>query len=260
MLTLVGCLDHASTGVTCFTVNGIDPDGNLLVLGSYYSTDEGKERRISEHSASIHRLCDYWALRCGKMVQGYSGKVFGQWPSLDYFEYILIDPSTQAKTQMQNNTLCSIQDLYYREGLPTLAAHNALDAGVDMLQEYFHIKPTHIHPFTNNRPSPSIFIVKDNNRAGIKELRGWKIVLSDKGERKYAGADHWIDTVRYVVMSRPEPPRFTRKDILAMDTHAQKATKSMASFDRKFGRESNPGQWMPGGTDGAATWWPARIN
>lgn len=259
-LSLIGCLDHASTGVTCFTVNGIDPDGNILVLGSYYSTDHGKERRISEHSTSIHQLCDYWALRCRKMVPGYSGKNFGQWPALDCFEYCLIDPSTQGKTQMQNNTLMSIQDLYYREGLPTLAAHNALDAGVDMLQEYLHIKPSHIHPFTNTRPSPSLFIVQENNRSGIKELRGWKIVLNEKGERKYVGPDHWIDTVRYVAMSRPEPPKFTRKDILAMDTHAQKATKSMSAFDRKFGKDPNPGQWMPGGTEGAVTWFPARIN
>lgn len=257
-MTLIGCLDHASTGVTCFTVCGVDWDSNLWVLGSYYSTDEGKERRISEHSASIHRLCDYWVTRCGKMAQGYTGKNFGQWPCLDFFDYVLIDPSTQAKTQMANNQLTSIQDLYYREGLPTLAAHNAMEAGVDMLQEYFHIKPAHVHPITNTRPSPSIFIVAENNRSGIRELRGWKCVIGENGVKKYIGADHWIDNIRYTVMSRPEPPRFTRKDILAMDTHAQKATKAMLKFDAKFGAPANPGQWFEGRGD-SKTWFPEQI-
>jgi len=259
VLNLVGCLDHASTGVTCFTVTGIDPDGNLFVLGSYYSTDEGKERRISEHSASIRKLCNYWATRCKGMDEKYTGKNFGQWPCLDFFDYVLIDPSTQAKTQMQNNQLMSIQDLYWREGLPTLAAHNAVEAGVDMLQEYFHIKPAHVHPITNERPSPSIFIVPENNKAGLKELRGWKIVLNERGEKKYMGPDHWIDDVRYTAMSRPEPPRFTHKDILAMDTHSQKATKAMLSFDKKFGVPPNVGQWFEGGTGNARTWFPERL-
>lgn len=257
-LSLIGCLDHASTGVTCFTITGIDPDGNMFVLGSYYSTDEGKERRISEHSASIHRLCDDWVYKCKGMSIDYKGTNFGQWPCLDFFEYILIDPSTQAKTQMQNNQLMSIQDLYYREGLPTLAAHNAVDAGVDLLQEYFHIKPTHVHPITNERPSPSIFIVYENNKAGIRELRGWKLVIGENGTRKYVGPDHWIDDVRYTAMSRPEPPRFTRKDILVMDTHSQKATKALLAFDKKFGAPVGEGQWFNGGTS-SRTWFPERL-
>lgn len=259
LLTLIGCLDHASTGVTCFTVIGIDPDGNLIVLGSYYSTDEGAERRISEHSASIHRLCDTWAIRCGKMAPDYVGHNFGQWGCLDHFDYCLIDPSTQAKTQMQNNQLMSIQDLYWREGLPTLAAHNAIDAGVDLLQEYFHVKATHVHPFTNERPSPSIFIVREGNRSGIRELKGWKIVRNERNEPKYVGPDHWIDDVRYTAMSRPEPPRFTKKDILVMDTHSQKAIKSLLAFDKKFGAPSQSGQWFGGGTGTARTWFPERL-
>jgi hypothetical protein len=257
-LSLVGCLDHASTGVTAAPCVGIDPDGNIIVLGSYYSTDEGAERMISEHGHSIKREFDYWAKRCKGMADDYTGRNFNQWPSIDFFEYCLIDPSTQAKTQMANNELTSIQDLYWRIGLPTLAAHNTMEAGVDMMQEYFQVKPVHVHPWLNTRPSPSIFIIQERNRAGIKELRGWKRVRNDRNELKYVGPDHWIDCVRYIVMSRPEPPRFTKKDILAMDTHGQKAVKAMATFDKKFGAPANPAQWFPGGA-GGQTWFPERL-
>jgi len=254
-LSLIGCLDHATTGTTCFVVNGIDPDGNIFSLDSYYQ----QNRRVSEHCQAIKRLVTKWAILCGKMDEKYPGKNFNQWPALDHFDYILIDPSTQAKTQMANNELTSIQDLYWREGLPTMAAHNTMEAGVDLLQEYLHVKPTHIHPITNSRPSPSWFIVRNNNREGIKELIGWKIVMSDNGTKKYVGPDHWLDCQRYIAMSRPEPPRFTRKDILFMDTHSQKAQKAMATFDKKFGQDPNPGQWFPGGGSNSNTWFPERL-
>jgi hypothetical protein len=251
-LTLIGCLDHATTGTTCFVIDGIDPDGNVFALASYYQ----QNRRVSEHSADIKRLTTEWAIRCGKMDEKYPGKNFGQHPALDFFDYVLIDPSTQAKTQMANNELTSIQDLYWREGLPTMAAHNTLEAGIDLMQEYLHVKPTHIHPLTNERGSPSFFIVRANNRDGIKELIGWKCVMGERGQKKYVGADHWLDCQRYIAMSRPEPPRFTRKDLLVMDTHSQKAVKAMSSFDKKFGKPVDGGQWFPGGGGSARTWFP----
>jgi hypothetical protein len=254
-LSLIGCLDHATTGVTNFSIDGIDPDGNIIALASYYQSN----RRVSEHAAEIKRLTTEWTIRCGKCDDKYPGKNFGQHPALDFFEYILIDPSTQAKTQMANNELTSIQDLYYREGIPTLAAHNTLEAGIDVFHEYLHIKPTHIHPLTNTRPSPSFFVLPQFNRDGLKELRGWKCIMGDRGQRKYVGPDHWLDCQRYIMMSRPEPPRFTRKDILFMDTHSQKAQKAMSGFDKKFGAQPGGGQWFAGGND-SNTWFPERLN
>lgn len=253
-LSLIGCLDHATTGTTCFVIDGIDPDGNIFALASYYE----QNRRVSEHSLAIKRLATEWAIRCGRMADNYTGKNFGQCPAFDFFEYLLIDPSTQAKTQMANNELTSIQDLYYREGIPTMAALNTMEAGVDMFQEYIHIKPTHIHPLTNFRPSPSFFVVANNNKDGLKEIRGWKRVMGTNGTYKYVGPDHWLDCQRYIMMSRPEPPRFTRKDILAMDTFGQKAVHAMASFDKKFGNPNGTDQWFPGGS-GNKNWFPERV-
>lgn len=251
-LTLIGCLDHATTGTTCFSVDGIDYDGNIIALESYYD----QNKLVSEHAKEIKRLSDKWAMICKGMDEKYPGKNFGQHRAFDFFDYVLIDPSTQAKTQMQSNELCSVQDLYWRQGIPTLAAVNTLEPGIELMQEYIHIKPTHIHPFLNVRPSPTFFIIAANNRPGIKELIGWKCVIGDRGQKKYVGADHWLDTQRYIMMSRPEPPRFTRKDILHMDSHAQLAVKSMASFDKTFAKKVHEEQWFPGGNGNSKTWFP----
>jgi hypothetical protein len=44
-----------------------------------------------------------------------------------------------------------------------------------------------------------------------------------------------------------------------MDTHAQKAQKAMASFDKKFAPGDDGGQWFPGGNGNATTWFPERM-
>lgn len=259
-LTLVGCLDHATTGTTCFVVAGIDYDGNLIVLDSYYYAGGTSPRLISEHARDIKALTDKWAILCKGMDPNYQGKNYGQHRALDYFDYVLIDPSTQAKTQMANNELTSIQDLYWREGIPMQAAHNTFQSGIELFQEYLHVKATHVHPWLQTRPCPSLLILKANNREGCKEMRGWKCVIGENGQKKYVGPDHWLDCVRYIMNSRPEPPRFTRKDLLHMDTHSRLATKSLAQFDKKFASPVGDNQWIPGGSGTANTWWPERLN
>jgi hypothetical protein len=256
-LKLVASIDHATTGTTCMVIAGIDPDANLFVLGEYYE----KNKLISEHAQGMCRLMDFWVKKCGKEKYVSEKAVADRTvhPSTHAFEYILIDPSTQSKTQQNKNELWSHQDMYRREGIPTIPAWNAIDAGVNMLQEYLHVKPTHIHPLSQKRGSPSIFILADTNRSGIKELIGWRKTISDNGQIKYVGPDHWIDNVRYIAMSRPEPPRFTIKDMLSMDTTGRIAQNALDRWAAKFGVSPNENQWFAGGS-GSENAWYARPN
>jgi hypothetical protein len=258
-LTLVASLDHATTGTVAFVLMGIDPDANLIVLGEYYE----KNRLITEHSEGIKKLLDEWVDRCGRTDQtkklAETDKTV-HW-STKALEYILIDPSTQAKTLQSKNEMWSTQDAYQRCGIPTIPAWNALESGINLLREYFHVKPTHIHPLTGVRGSPSILIVADHNRNGIKELIGWRKTVTSAGGFKYVGSDHWIDNVRYVAMSRPEPPRFTATDIVTMNTHSQVAHRAHERWAAKFGTVPDENQWFPGGTgDSTGTWFPRRVN
>lgn len=254
-LKLIGCLDHATTGITCFCIDGVDPDGNIIALGSYYQ----ENRLISEHARAIKMLCDTWVRRCGHPIDGYKGKVWGQHAAFDFFDYVLIDPSTQAKTQQQQHELVSNQDLYMREGIPTCAAINDLEPGISLFQEYIHPNPTHIHPWLQKYGSPRWFVYGPENREGIREMIGWKKTISDNGTVKYIGKDHWLDDQRYIVKSRPEPPKFSARDVAAMDTHGRMMQKSMAKFDAKFGKDPSGAQWFPGGGGNSVTWWPERV-
>lgn len=258
-LKLIASVDHATTGVTCMTVDGLDADGNIFALGSYYQ----KNRLISEHAQGMFALMDRWIDKCGlrwKVEQ--AQKEPGVYPAYYGFEYILIDPSTQAKTQQRAQELFSNQDEYRRCGLPTIAAWNALEAGVNLVAEYLHVKPTHIHPLSQQRGSPSFFIVGEENVEGIREIIGWRKTISEGGNPKYVGPDHWIDNQRYIIMSRPEPPRVTVGDMSATgdptcDTITRRAIRDLVRFDRKFrSNDAKSNQWFPGGSDGPNTWFP----
>jgi hypothetical protein len=254
-LKLVASIDHATTGITCMAVDGIDPDGNVFALGEYYE----RNRLISEHAKGMQTLMDRWVDLCGlrHVVEAKRGLDPQSYAATTAFEYILIDPSTQAKTQQNRNELWSVQDEYRRNGIPTQAAWNTMETGINLMQEYLHIKPTHIHPLTGQRGAPSFFIIREQNPNGQREIVGWRKTISAEGKPKYIGSDHWLDNQRYIVMSRPEPPRISRNDILSMDTASRIAQRDLLRFDKKFKRPgADSGQWFPGGSDGQNTWFP----
>jgi len=252
-LTLVGSLDHASTGIVCFCINGIDSTGNVFALASYYH----KNRLISQHSQAIRDMCDDWMRLVGredtcKAKAKYDPQV--HW-SMTGFEYILIDPSTQQKTLQNKNELWSAQDMYQREGIPTQAAWNAVDAGVALMQEYIHPKPAHLHPITGKRGAPNYFIVREFNREGIKEIEGWKKTITINKSTRYVGPDHWIDNQRYIIMSRPEPPKSFSVPENTTDTHTAKANATLDKFLSTFGKPPSDNQWFEGGGKSKGNQW-----
>ena len=257
-LKLVASIDHATTGVTCMAIDGIDPDGNVFALAEYYE----RNRLISEHAASMKQLMDKWVDACGKRQLAMSAPNNGMYPATQAFEYILIDPSTQAKTLQNRDALSSVQEEYIRHGIPTQAAWNKLDTGIDLMREYLHPKPMHIHPLTLTRGAPSLFIIGDNNPNGIRELVSWRGIIKPNGKWEYHGADHWLDNQRYIIMSRPEPPRVTAGDNRAIgdslaDTMARIAMRDMVKFDKKFRPSgADSGQWFEGGSGNSNVWWP----
>lgn len=245
-LTLIAALDHADTGITCFSIDGIDAAGNIFALASYYA----KNKLVSVHAKAIRDLCDAWVRLCGKEEIARartSGNGSIHW-SIGGFDYVLIDPSTQNKTQQGVNQLWSIQDLYLREGIPTSSAFNAIESGIKLMEEYIHVKPAKIHPLRQLVGSPSYFIVKELNRDGVKELEGWKRTITVNKTIRYVGPDHWIDTQRYIIHSRPVPPEFHVDKFINMTTHGRMAQRALDKWGRTFGNAPDPNQWFPGGT------------
>lgn len=243
-LKLVASIDHATTGISCMVVDGIDPDGNVITLGSYYEFN----RLIPDHARSMIEMMHFWAVRTGKeqIIRQFEAqaKLENIAPEFYAFEYILIDPSTSHKTQQNQNELTSNQDLYRRAGIPTQQAWNALEAGLELYSQYLHVNPSHFHPITGEPGSPSYFIVLEYNKAGISEITKFKRTIDDKGRIKYAGKDHWLDNNRYILMSRPEPPARTDSDLKRMSTVDRKIIESHDKWAAGWGREPDSNLWF----------------
>lgn len=224
----VGCLDHASTGITAYVMTGIDADENCFGLQEYFE----QNKRISEHAKGIEDL------------EGWYGKP----------EYRLIDPNTESDTLQNGQLMYSVQSAYcdssYGHVKPgheivTIAAHRMhIAVGIDIIKEYLHVNPLHRNPFTNELGSPSLFISKRRNPNGWREMVGLKKRLRPDGTIEFVGEDHWIDDLRYILTSRPRAAERKKLDVTKLPIHAQIQHKAQDKFFEKWGRDMNEGSWF----------------
>lgn len=241
-LKLVGALDHGSTGVTAFTLTGFDPEGNAIALDEYYERD----RLVSAHATGIKVLLQKWAGLCGRASLGIINKTaMSPDQSVGICDYILIDPSTQAKTQQNKVEMWSIQEEYQRNGIPTTLAWNALETGINLIAEYFHINGQHVHPFIHidRKPlfgSPRLFYVTRNVPNLIRETISLKRDITERGAIRYIGSDHALDGIRYTLMSRPDPPARSQGDLLARDSITQQVNRTHDKWAAGFGKPKKP--------------------
>lgn len=245
-LILVASIDHGSTGTTDMLIEGIDPDGNTVSLLEYRE----KNKLISEHARGMAALMDRAVLLCGKkQAVDNAKKDPGIVPSFYGFEYILIDPSTTAKVNQGKTELFANIDEYRRNGIPAIPAYNALESGINLVAEYLHPKPLHRHPVTGALGSPSTFIVKKNCPGLIRDIIGLRKTITERGTVRYVGEDHGLDNKRYILMSRPEPPARTERDLLSFSTQDQLLMRTHDNWAKRFGHT---------GTNDN-TWWGDRI-
>lgn len=217
-LKMIGCLDHATTGITAYLLVGFDPDENLYVVGEYYLSN----MLISQHAQGIHSL-----------------KAFYQRP-----EYELADPSTEAKTIQGQHELFSVIDEYSRHGLRLVPAHRAnIYVGINLLKELLHFNPQHINPFTQERGSPRLFIDRRRCPNLWREMTELKQEPKPDGTIVYVGSDHALDCVRYIAMSRPKAPARRALDTARLPTVDQQILRTHDKWAANFGKK-NTGRWM----------------
>lgn len=219
-LRKIGCIDHATTGITAYEQTGVDRDENLFSFDEYYRSN----RLISEHAQDI------------KLMMAEHGKQ----------DYTLIDPSTAAKTQQGPSELFSYLDEYYRNGIHATPAHRAsIEVGINLLREFLHVNPNRRHPFTGQMGSPRYFISKSRCPNLWKELTELRKELLPGGGLRYLGSDHAIDTVRYIAMSRPNAAAAKEIDIAHMSPVDQMKVRAEKSFrDRWRQRAKGANSWF----------------
>lgn len=233
-LNLYGGFDHGDTGTTCYEQGGVDHASNIFMFDEYYSegaTVGSTDRLVGDHAIDILAIINRYQ----------SGTLNVPIRPNRRQEFTIADPSIFNRTQQRNNELQSIAYLYGENNLSMIPGWNAMEMSIERIKEHLHPIPMHVHPFTGQRGSPSLFISKRRCPNAWKQLRAWKRkfragISSDKGGAyRYMGVDHAIDPIRYIVNSRPRRAEFQQVDLKGLTNQDRFAASSHAKWAAKFG-------------------------
>jgi hypothetical protein len=230
-LKLVGAIDHGTTGTTAFVIVGIDADNNIIALHEHY----GQGKLISQNAAAIKDIVDLY-------IDPKAPTALGR-----KLDYLLIDPACTGRTQQGANQLQSVADQYREQGLMVVPAWNALEAGLQRIKEYLHVKPNHIHPISGKIGSPSLLIVKRFCPNLWKEMKDIKKEILPSGLMRFVGLDHALDCLRYIVNSRPRVEQTTTNDLARMPNQVRFAMKTHDKWASKWDKRSagkSSGTWF----------------
>lgn len=161
-------LDHGFNHPTVALFGACDYDGNLIIYDEHYSAGQ---------------LASYHAQRIKEIEPEYENM------------RRVIDPSCRNKTMQKKGTIYSVIDEYNDYGIFFEPGQNSWDAGVNRVGEYF--KKNKIKIFRDKCPNL------------VREIKGYKfkpvLIGKEKGdERPIKINDDACDTLRYLVMSRPQ--------------------------------------------------------
>lgn len=178
-------LDHGMVNPTAVLWAAIDFDYNVYIFDEYYNPGI-----VSQHAKEI------LAKSQGLEVAGW-----------------YIDPATQAKTKEKDGMPWSILEEYEDYGLYFIPANNEKLGGINRVKEFLKPHPARKHPVTNERPAPRLYVFQNCVNL-IQELRQYKWKKYRGGgnrndpEQAVDYADHAVDALRYLVMTRfPAPNR-----------------------------------------------------
>jgi len=198
-------IDHGQSGehATACLWGAQDYNGNIFIYKEYKSYNN----IVSNHAKMIKSLSRV--------------KVDGQIID-DHFAYTVIDPSTHAKNKVSKDGVSfSVSDEYLDHGIATIAAQNDVIAGINRVKEYLKIDTEHYHPYKQMdgepvKGAPHLYVFSSCTEL-VEEIQQYKwkqafgtntnTEADDIKERPRKKNDHLVDTLRYMIMSRPQTPQ-----------------------------------------------------
>ena len=202
-------LDHGMVNPTGIVFGAIDYDYNVYIYNEYYSPGI-----VSEHAKALRELT--------------AETEISLW---------IIDPSTRAKTREKDGQMWSVMEEYEDQGFYFIPGNNQKLAGINRVKEFLTIKEGRINPLTREKKSPRLFIFQNcvNFIWEIKQYKWRKLrslTVRNAPEEPIDFADHLMDAVRLMIMSRFPPPQKTADGLLLISPNDPKNIISMENTPR----------------------------
>lgn len=174
-------LDHGLNNPTAVLWSAVNKHGHIITFHEHYR----KEWTVEQHAKFIRE----------------TNRSFGREPDL-----LVADPSIQNRNAVTNT---SIHEEYVRHGIPFTLGNNAVRDGIIRVKGYLNPSPRRI---IEGKPAP-LWQVTPNCQNLIWEMKRyrWKTYQQKKlqyennaYEEPQKKDDHACDSLRYMVMTRPD--------------------------------------------------------
>jgi len=147
--------------------------------------------------------------------------------SMQIFSTRVIDPSTTHKNRTKKLTSgeeieYSIIEEFWDNGWDFEPGQNDISAGITRIREYFQIEnnQSHLYIFADKCPN----LCREIKSYRYKEFTELQRRTRNKSEEPVKKADHSVDSIRYLIMTRPKTPQLREKPL----TRIQKDIRSLS--------------------------------
>jgi hypothetical protein len=199
---IVEGIDHGRRNPTAVLWSAFDDQGNCFVVDEHYVAGQ----LVSHHAEAIqHKRSTAWG----------------------YPNYTVIDASA---AQQDPNTGRSVIDEYFDYGITTIPSDRHKIARVNRVAEWLRLDPEHPHPLTGECREegwPRLYIFRNcvNLIEHVPQYR-WKPLSpthkEDAKEEPLKKDDHDVDTLGYILMTRPRPANRPMDTKTSSDARSQK--------------------------------------
>lgn len=182
---IVEAYDHGLIRPTCYGLAFIDPSGNVCLMDGFHEADLIPEDIIKK----IKELRQEYEVEKPKPVYA--------------------DPSIFKRTTTDKKTVGkSTADILHDDGMGIRMqrGNNDIQGGIIKIKSYMRPQSYHVHPFTQERPAPYIYI-SDKLQFFVDEITDFYWKKDTNGEFldvPVDGNDHAMDMLRYLFTARPK--------------------------------------------------------
>ena len=192
--TRVMGMDHGYRNPAAAVWGAIDYDDNIYIYREFYE----REWLIEEICKGNAKKNKPGILQLGK------GEKISQ---------ARIDPSTRAVRGISGLSDWDTYLEHLPKDFPLMLANNDKTPGIDRVKSYLKIRED------NNKPRIFIFntctnLIDEMSQYRYQELSTGQSGKINEKEEPVKSKDHALDALRYLVMSRPEPPKVTKEDFI----------------------------------------------
>ena len=199
-------LDFGQRNPTCALVGAWNGNNQLFIVDEYY------EPALPSVSSKrmMHKFAPYIfpGMDPGEINQMPLGEKRARIDNA--FQIKVIDPTTQSKNRTKvvggDEIEYSVIEEFYDHGWEFEPASNDVKAGINRVREYMQINPStgkaHLYIFKDKCPH----LVRELMKYRYKELTDEQAKTRNDSEEVIKKDDHGPDTLRYMVMTRPNKP------------------------------------------------------